>query len=263
MGRGIIARHSSHRENVWLAHSGDRRGPMVADGEGMTQPSQGTAFVRARTRNQAGSDVNVMGSPHAGHENAAVDLLEWNLDEHRDHPYLITPNKTFSYGDVIERARTFGAGLLDRGLAHGDRVLIITKDCVEFVCTFWGAIRAGLVAVPISPAMMPAELRGIVDDSRATAVVFDPGSERLVAAAKLSEVLCIATEPSSIAGAIPWPDVTGAPERLRGVATCTSDIAFWLYTSGTTGTPKGVMHSHGNLQASRKGRAKQIGREHV
>lgn len=199
-----------------------------------------------------------MGSPHAGHYNATVDLLEWNLDEHRDHPCLITANNAFSYGVVVERARTFGAGLLDRGLAHGDRVLIITRDCVEFVCTFWGAIRAGLVAVPISPAMMPAELRGIVDDSRARAVVFDPGSERIVAAAKLGEVLCIATEPSSIAGAIPWPDVAGAPERLRDVATCTSDIAFWLYTSGTTGTPKGVMHSHGNLQASRNGQAKQV-----
>ena len=199
-----------------------------------------------------------MGSPHAGHYNATVDLLEWNLDEHRDHPYLITSSNTFSYAEVVERARTFGAGLLDRGLAHGDRVLILTKDCVELVCTFWGAIRAGLVAVPISPAMMPAELRGVVDDSRAKAVVFDPGSERLVAAAKVSEVLCIATEPSSIAGAIPWPDVAGAPERLRDVATCTSDIAFWLYTSGTTGTPKGVMHSHGNLQASRNGQAKQV-----
>src|ERR1041384_2530661 len=199
-----------------------------------------------------------MGSPHAGHYNATVDLLEWNLDEHRDHPYLITSNNTFSYGDVAERARTFGAGLLDRGLAHGDRVLILTKDCVEFVCSFWGAIRAGLVAVPISPAMMPAELRGIVDDSRAKAGVFDPGSERIVAAAKLGEVLCIATEPSSIAGAIPWPDVAGAPERLRDVTTRASDIAFWLYTSGTTGTPKGVMHSHGNLQASRHGQAKQV-----
>lgn len=199
-----------------------------------------------------------MGSPYAGYYNATVDLLERNLDERRDHPYLITSNKTFSYGDVIARARTFGAGLRDRGLAHGDRVLILTKDCVEFVCTFWGAIRAGLVAVPLSPAMMPAELRGVVDDSRAKAIVFDSGSERLVAAATVGEILCIATEPSSIAGAVPWPDVAGAPERLRDVATCTSDIAFWLYTSGTTGTPKGVMHSHGNLQASRNGQAEQV-----
>jgi len=199
-----------------------------------------------------------MGSAHAGHYNATVDLLEWNLDEHPDHPCLITSSNTWSYGAVVGRARSFGSGLLDRGLAHGDRVLISTKDCVEFVCTFWGAIRAGLVAVPISPALMPAELRGIVDDSRAKAIVFDAGSERVVAAAKLREVLCIATEPSSIAGAIPWPDVAGAPERLRDVATRTSDIAFWLYTSGTTGTPKGVMHSHGNLQASRNGQAKQV-----
>lgn len=194
----------------------------------------------------------------SAYDNATVDLLESNLDERCDHPYLITSNNTFSYGDVVERARSFGAELLDRGLEHGDRVLIITRDCVEFVCTFWGAIRAGLVAVPISPAMTPAELRGIVDDSRAKAVVFDSGSERIVAAAKVGELLCIATEPSSIAGAISWPDVAGAPERLREVATRASDIAFWLYTSGTTGAPKGVMHSHGNLRASRNGLAKQV-----
>lgn len=195
---------------------------------------------------------------HAGHYNAAVDLLEWNLADHRDHPYLITANRTCSYGDVVERARTLGAGLLDRGLVHGDRVLIMTRDCVEFVCTFWAAIRAGLVAVPISPAVMPAELRGLVDDSRARAIVFDPGSERIVAAAKLGEILCIATEPSAIAGAVAWPDVAGSPARLRDVATRASDIAFWLYTSGTTGTPKGVMHSHGNLGASRDGQARQV-----
>ena len=199
-----------------------------------------------------------MGSSRAAPYNATVDLLERNLDERRDHPYLITASNTRSYGDVIERARTLGAGLLDRGLAHGDRVLILTKDSVELVCTFWGAIRAGLVAVPLAPAITPAELRGIVDDSRARAIVFDAGSERLVAAAKLGEILSIATEPSSIPGAVPWTEIAGAPERLREVATCASDVAFWLYTSGTTGASKGVMHSHGNLQASRDGQAKQV-----
>ncbi len=69
--------------------------------------------------------MNVMGSPHAGHDNATVDLLEWNLDEHRDHPYLITSNNTFSYGDVVERARTFGAGLLVLKQA-----LIRHQDCI-------------------------------------------------------------------------------------------------------------------------------------
>ncbi|HEY0191961.1 MAG TPA: AMP-binding protein [Kofleriaceae bacterium] len=196
-----------------------------------------------------------MDSPHAGHYNATVDLLEGNLAERRDHPYLITASHTVSYGVVVERARAFGAGLLARGLAPGDRVLICTKDCIEFVCSFWGAMRAGLVAVPISPALLPAELRVVVDDSRARAIVFDPGSERIVAAAKLDELLCIATEATAIAGAVPWPDVAGVPGEI---ATRASDVAFWLYTSGTTGTPKGVMHTHGNLGASRDGQARQV-----
>jgi len=90
--------------------------------------------------------------------------------------------------------------------------------------------------------MMPAEFRGIVDDrpSQSGRVRFGAASASSPRR-RSARVLCIATEPSSIAGAIPWPErPPGSAGAVCEISRpCTSDVAFWLYTSGTTGTPKG------------------------
>jgi benzoate-CoA ligase len=190
--------------------------------------------------------------------NATVGLLDRNLARGADRPYLVTHDRTFTYGEICERSATFAAGLLELGLSRGDRVLISSVDSAEFVCTFWGAIRAGLVAVPISTALTAADLRFVVEDSRAAALVFGGSTARTVKDADLERIVRIGVVESPASDARSWSAVSADPRALDGVRTRDTDVALWLYTSGTTGTPKAAMHTHASLRAVPDAQARQV-----
>ena len=190
--------------------------------------------------------------------NATVDLLERNLAAGTGgRPYLVTDAKTFAYDEIAAAADGIGAGLLDLGLERGDRVLVLTQDGPELVCTFWGAMKVGVVPVLLAPALSAADLRFIIDDSRAKALVFDVSTERLLSAIDLGAIALLSVHASALAGARRWREIA-TPARVDAAPTQPDDTAFWLYTSGTTGTPKAVVHPHRNLRAAPDGFAKQV-----
>src|SRR5882672_10161737 len=148
---------------------------------------------------------------------------------------------------------------MDLGFSHGDRVLIATQDRPEFVATFWGAIKAGLVPVPVAPMFSESDLHFILSDSEALAIVCDASSvaASTAAVAGTSAVcLFVADEPHD--GTTRWSEVCGRPARLEVADTRENDIALWLYTSGTTGLPKAAMHPHRNLRSAAGGLAQQV-----
>jgi benzoate-CoA ligase family protein len=192
--------------------------------------------------------------------NAAVDLLERNLTpEGAGRAYLRTSERDWSYAEVAAAADGAGAGLLGLGLERGDRVLIATKDRPEFVATFWGAIKAGLVPIPVAPMFSASDLHFIVTDSEARAIVCDassaPAARRAVEG---TSVACLLAEPGAVEGTRSWAEVCGRPASLGAAATSEDDIALWLYTSGTTGLPKGAMHRHRHLRAATGALARQV-----
>ena len=190
--------------------------------------------------------------------NATVDLLERNLASGMGgRPYLVTDSKVFSYDEVVAASDGIGAGLLGLGLEQGHRVLILTRDCPELVCTFWGAMKVGLVPVLLSPALSASDLRFIIDDSRATAIVFDVSTERILSSVDLAGIAPLSVHDSALAGARRWREVS-TPQRVTSAPTRPDDTAFWLYTSGTTGTPKAVLHPHRNLRAAPDGLSRQV-----
>lgn len=192
--------------------------------------------------------------------NAAVDLLERNLDPARaSRTYLRTPGREWSYQEVIAAADAAGAGLLDLGLQPGERVLLSTGDRPEFVITFWGAIKAGLVPIPVAPMFSASDLHFILMDSEARVLVCDASS--ITAARRAIEetsVECLSTEDEPPDGVRSWSEVCGRPASLDAAATTEDQIVLWLYTSGTTGLPKAAMHRHRHLKAVPGALAEQV-----
>ncbi len=147
---------------------------------------------------------------------------------------IVTDQSETSYEELDQSVRRF-AGALERfGIHPGDRVALILPDIPLLSIGFWGAIAAGAVAVPLNTLLKPDRLRSILADCDPRLLVFDPA---LVEGAAVAGENCAA-----------WAREQ-AGERLREarpaeayVSTHRDAFAFFLYSSGTTGEPKGVVH---------------------
>lgn len=177
----------------------------------------------------------------------AFAVLAGNLDGGKgSDPYLITEHGTHSYEEVGAAADAVGAGLLDAGLARGDRVVIALRDRPEFVAVFWGAIKAGLVPVPVAQGLSASDAHFILTDSDAAAIFADASSLRQFTscARELQRLLIVLDDDNE---GLPYSSLAAPVSAFAAAATDEADIALWLYTSGTTGLPKAVMHRHGTL----------------
>jgi len=184
--------------------------------------------------------------------NAADDLLGRNLKGgHGDKVAVIDRDGTHTYAALADRVDRFASLLRARGLAMEQRVLLCLLDTVDFPTCFLGAIKAGLVPVPVSTMLTPEDYAYLLADSRARMLVV---SEELSSVLEpgiddspfLDQVLVAGGDGAdSLSGAI-----DGADAAFETAPTRPDDVAFWLYTSGTTGKPKGAMHVHSSLGAT-------------
>jgi benzoate-CoA ligase len=210
-----------------------------------------------------------------------------------ERPYLVTEQRTWSYEEVAAAADAAGAGLLELGVRRGDRVLLALRDRPEFVFTFWGAIKAGVVPVPVAQGLSSSDIHFLLGDSEACLAVCDASSAAAVvsaARASSTDTLMVgeaagrarpdrSTNPGRArpdrstnagrarpgrstnagrTGTRSWDEVCARPAALDPGPTRADDIALWLYTSGTTGLPKAVMHRHRSLGAAYAGLFSQI-----
>jgi len=158
-----------------------------------------------------------------------------------------------SYAELAAQVNRCGNALVRLGLAPGQRMLMVVKDCPEFFYLFWGAIKAGIVPVPLNAILRAADYRVILEDSAASAVIYSPGFAEVEAALAAGPSLALPVDTAPIA--LP---VDGAPRCLRTLlAAEPAELAarpadalapcFWLYTSGSTGRPKGAVHRHRDM----------------
>jgi benzoate-CoA ligase family protein len=172
------------------------------------------------------------------------------LDSHdADRLALTGVRGEVTYGQLRERVRRTAGGLRAYGLQPEQRVLMFMSDTPDFVAVFLAALRMGAVPVPVSTMMRADGLAALLRDSRARMMVVSPEFTDLAATAASD-----APELSAVAGP---SGLDGEPDDLV-YPTVGDSPAFWLYTSGTTGKPKGAMHRHGSIRVVCETYAKQV-----
>ena len=171
-------------------------------------------------------------------------------------PALLHRDDVLSWGDLDRDVDRFGAGLLDLGLRPGDRVAIVLGNIPAFVTAYFGALRAGLVALPVNIGYTTAEIEHVVVDSGARAVVGHRGAADVLLALAGSvsclEHVIVADAATPPSGAMTFDAMVerGAAAGPVEVTAGGEDLAVLIYTSGTSGRPKGAMLSHAALRAN-------------
>src|ERR1700684_569579 len=177
------------------------------------------------------------------------DIATNNARRYPDKRALVDADRALTWSQVDERARRLAAFLIGRGLVPGDRVMVIARNCLEWPEISFGLAKAGLVTVPVNIRLAPEEVAHVRDDSGARAVIIhaDHVKKFLGELTDLAVVLGVGAN----AAFGPCELVTDYDTALAQVAHCggrrdiaTDDVSVILYTSGTTGRPKGVMHTH-------------------
>ncbi|HKA04733.1 MAG TPA: benzoate-CoA ligase family protein [Acidimicrobiales bacterium] len=189
--------------------------------------------------------------------NAATWLVDRNIDEGRGGNVAVEcGDRTLTYADLVDEVHAAAHGLRGLGVRPEERVVLVLNDDVPFLATFLAALHIGAVPVPVSTMLTGKELGVIVDDARARVVYLsEPYAPLLPAIADGAPDLEVAVVDGEA------PDGGGvATRRLDEVAADRSESnptrtvedspAFWLYTSGTTGLPKGAMHRHIDLRVT-------------
>ncbi len=181
--------------------------------------------------------------------NLASRLLDDNLAAGRGDAVAVWyQDRQLTYGDVRELADRAGGALRRLGVRPEQRVLVALPDCPEFLAAFLGALKTGAVPVPASPVPGQVDHGFLLQDSRAVAAVV--GADTLGPTDRfphLRDVLVVGggAEGSADPRVRRFEELTAAaPPRLTAEPTSPDDVAFWLYSSGTTGTPKAVVHLH-------------------
>jgi len=177
--------------------------------------------------------------------NAAVDLIERNLHAGRaGRTAVIDDRGSTTYAELSAQVNRAANLLVELGVVREQRVLLVLHDSVEFVALFWGAIKAGIVPVPVNTMLTAADYSYMVSDSRARVAFVSPA---LVDKVKPS----LAPEQQLVVAG-PGPDgldarLARAPSAFEPEETSSDEVAFWLYSSGSTGKPKGALHLHLDL----------------
>jgi malonyl-CoA/methylmalonyl-CoA synthetase len=176
------------------------------------------------------------------------ELIAARMPADRTRAALETPaGCRVSYADLDDRSARFATALLDAGARPGERVAAQVPKCPEALALYLACLRAGLLYVPLNPAYTASELRHCLGDARPAMVVCDP--DNLAVITTLAGEASVMTLAADGTGSL--PERAAACSPLAEGPPCTGDeAAALLYTSGTTGRPKGVLLTHGNLASN-------------
>ncbi|MDO9534538.1 MAG: benzoate-CoA ligase family protein [Bacillota bacterium] len=178
-------------------------------------------------------------------------LLDRHIREGRgDKAAIYYKDKVITYRELLDAANRTGNALLELGVEEENRVMICLPDCPEFLYSYFGAMRIGAVPVPVSTMALPQDYKYYLNDSRAKVLITDEdlAPKFVEVSQELRYLRHFIVSGKSGSGQLSFEDLLEqASSSLEPALTSKDDMVFWLYSSGTTGTPKGVVHLHHDM----------------
>ncbi|WP_020658647.1 acyl-CoA synthetase [Amycolatopsis benzoatilytica] len=172
----------------------------------------------------------------------AASLAQWIVRRSKVNPESVAlidadTGERISYAELADRVAGRAAALHGLGVRKGDRVALLALNSTDYLETLFAAAWLGAITLPVNFRLAAGEIRFLLDDARPVVLVHDDLFTGLAQEAATGQILINARD-------------LGSAERAELVPTGPDEVAVLMYTSGTTGRPKGAMLTHGNLEAN-------------
>ncbi len=194
--------------------------------------------------------------------NMADYFLDRNIRQGRGHKIAIyTEHRNYTYNDLQKMVNKNANGLREIAVRVDDRLMILMLDVPQFYAMFWGAVRIGAIPVPVNTMLTPEDYEYYLNDSRARVLAVSEELLPLVRQIKgdlhyLRDLVVI----SETEGAhIPFRQkYRHSPSTIKTEYTTRDDAGFWIYSSGSTGSPKGAVHSQYDMVVTSESYAQKV-----
>jgi 4-hydroxybenzoate-CoA ligase len=179
--------------------------------------------------------------------NAADYFVDRNIRQGRGHKVAIySEHRNYTYNDLQKMVNKTANAMRDLGLRVEDRIMILMLDVPQFFAIFWGAVKMGAVPIPVNTMLTPEDYEYYLNDSRARVLALSEEFLSMINQIQgdlhyLRDLIVISEKD----GARPpfRQKYKRAPSVIKPASTTRDDVGFWLYSSGSTGSPKGAIHS--------------------
>ncbi|MBU8908209.1 benzoate-CoA ligase family protein [Desertibacillus haloalkaliphilus] len=209
------------------------------------------------------TELNVRGISR--HYNAAFNFIDENINKGLgDKVAIYYKDEEITYKQLQNKVNQFGNALKNLNIENENRILLLCYDSPEFIVSFFGSVKVGAVPIPVNSMMQPTDYEYFLNNSRAKVLVVHEELWENIKHLRdrfyfLKDVIVISESAITGVDVIDYHElVNKASTTLSPFLTTQDDPAFWLYSSGSTGNPKGVIHLQKNMESAFQNYAKNI-----